>query len=79
LKDVSRSQCRDCVLAVAPLPSHDKIGIPSAAFGTAQEPRPIDDGQPGAVLRDLSGVFELGFFTTVLLSVVTERGRGRPY
>jgi hypothetical protein len=25
-----------------PFPDHDEIGIPRAAFGTAQEPRPID-------------------------------------
>ena len=34
-------------------PAHDEIRIPRAAFGTAQQPRPIGNRHPRAVLRDL--------------------------
>ena len=38
-------------------PTHHEIGIPLPAFGTAQEPRPIDDGHPGAMLGSDIGLF----------------------
>jgi hypothetical protein len=38
-----------------PLAGHDEIGIPNAAFGTAQQPRPIDDRHPRAVLGNQCG------------------------
>jgi hypothetical protein len=41
-------------------PAHHEIRIPRAAFGTAQQPRPIDDGHPGAMLCDLGGNVGLG-------------------
>src|SRR5947207_10966610 len=36
-----------------PRPAHHEIGIPLPAFGTAQQPRPIGNRHPRAVLRDL--------------------------
>ena len=42
------------------LAGHDEIRIPRAAFGTAQQPRPINDRHPGTVVRDLNGNVGLG-------------------
>ena len=42
-----------------PLAGHDEIGIPNAAFGTAQQPRPIDDRHPRAVMRTPLATAEL--------------------
>jgi hypothetical protein len=36
------------------------ISIPRTTFSTPQQPRPIRNGHPGAVLRDLSGQIGLG-------------------
>jgi hypothetical protein len=36
------------------------------AFGTAQEARPIDDGHPGAMLRNLAGNIGLGLAIAAL-------------
>ena len=48
------------VYGLPPLPGHDEIGIPGAAFGTSQQPRPIENGHSGAVLRDLDSDIGLG-------------------
>jgi len=45
---------------LAPLPSHDKISIPRAAFCAAQQPRPIQHRHSRAVLRDLGSDRGLG-------------------
>jgi len=42
--------------------AHHEIGIPRAAFGTAQDPRPIRYGHSGAVLRNLGSDVGLGSF-----------------
>jgi len=40
--------------------AHHEIGIPLAAFGTAQQPRPIGYGYARAVLCDLRSDIGLG-------------------
>ena len=41
--------------SLSPLSGHDEIGIPSAALGTSQQPRPIDNRHPRAVLNNSRG------------------------
>jgi hypothetical protein len=41
-------------------PAHHELGIPLSAIGTAQQPLPIDDSHPGAMLCDLGGNVGLG-------------------
>jgi hypothetical protein len=53
-------------ISLPPLAGHDEIHIPSAAFGTAQQPRPIDNGHPSAVMRDLGSDVGLGSVVTAL-------------
>jgi hypothetical protein len=53
-------------MGLPPLPGHNEISIPRAAFGTAQEARPIYDGQPRAMLRDLGGNVWIGSMVAAL-------------
>jgi hypothetical protein len=60
-----------------PLPAHDKIGIPCAAFGTAQEPGPVRNRHPGAVLRLLKRPIGLSPVIGVLVGGSMGRAAGR--
>jgi len=54
------------VMLSPPLPRHDEISIPRAASAAAKQPCPINDGHPGAVLRNLSSDIGLGAVVTAL-------------
>jgi hypothetical protein len=70
---------RDCGGNPLPFPGYHEIRIPSAAFGTAQQARPIDYRHPGAVLRNLGSLIHRlkTHFGVRMIAVILEDTMGR--
>ena len=58
-----------------PLAGHDEIGVPSTALGTSQQPRPIDNRHPRAVLGNQRGDVGLGSVIAALTPYDPHMGR----